>query len=200
MKAAGNYILVYIEQKLKNEIELKNGKSLYLNPDYNPFEYRTVSGSVHSVPEKFNDVFEKGDKVYFHHTVVIGKASVIDSSSKIFRVQYVRPEKAFVSYDCAIYLIERDGEKHTTNKFIFVEPIEEEKHEKIGSLYVPQTANSTEPFRGVIRYSNDSVKKELGVDIGDTIVWQKDSEYAMEIDGKIMYRMQADNILAQNVG
>lgn len=190
MKAV-NDIFVHIPKKIKDTIILKNGATLFLAGDYDRFSNRAVSGTVVSVPLKWQDIFREGDEVFYHHTVITGKNRCIDWEEGVFKVQYTKAH----TYDCLVYLINREGVYTTTNDWVFVKPFDEKREEKIGSIYIPDL-NPPKQFRGEICFCNDYVESELGVREGDVIVWSKDSEYAIEVEGVVYYRMKMDDIMA----
>lgn len=200
MRSAGK-ILIQIPQKLKNEVKLSDGKVLYLDPTYNKFENRVVDAKLYSVPEKWSHIFNVGDRVWFHHSLVLGNDQVVaDWQNDIFQIDYTEEH----TFNCLIYMIERDGKRWTVNDFVFVKPIEEEQYTKIGSIFVPETANQTETWRAEVVYLNDYVRDSLGIEKGNQIVFTRDQQtgkvrgsYEMEIDGEILWRMRSDrNILA----
>jgi co-chaperonin GroES (HSP10) len=85
----------------------------------------------------------------------------------------------------------------TVNDFVFIKPIEEEKYQMIGSLYVPDSAASDKVWRGEIVYSNDYVNESMGVAVGDKVVITDKGRYDMNIMGESLWRMRSDrNILA----
>jgi co-chaperonin GroES (HSP10) len=195
MRSAGS-LIVEIKKDFKDEIQLQNGKILYLDPSYYKFENRVMEGKLTSVPPKLSDIFREGDRVFFHHSLVIGTNSqrpVVDWDKRLFRLDYTKD----LSFNCLVYLIERDGEFITVNDFIFIEPIKEEKLEKIGSIYIPQTKEDEIPKKGRIVYSNDFAHEELGVNVGDEVYITEKGRYPMTIDGQELWRMRSTrNILA----
>jgi co-chaperonin GroES (HSP10) len=191
MKSLGNNIFVRIPKKYKDEIILSNGMALYFDPSYDKFKNRAVDGIVTSVPPHLSDVFMEGDRVWYHDSIIRGKNRVIDWKNSTFKVQYDRAD----TFDCLIYLIERNGKRFTTNHFVFIKPIKPVVKEKIGSIFIPQL-NEPKIYSAEIVYANDRLPLEVGANIGDTIVFAKNSEYEMEIDGQILYRTKLDNILA----
>lgn len=194
MESAGQ-LLVKIEKDFSDEIKLSDGGKLYLDSSYNRFENRMVSGVLTSVPPKFQHVFQAGDTVYFHHSLVIDDRvrRCVDWKERIFILQYT-PDHTF---NCLVYLIKRGDKMFTVNDFVFIRPIEEEKYRMIGSLYVPDSAASEKVWRGEIAYSNDYVNESMGVCVGDTVVITDRGRYEMNIMGESLWRMRSDrNILA----
>ena len=192
MKAVGNNIFVKISKKYKDEIVFANGKKLYLDPSYDKFKHRTVDGIVTSVPPHLEDVFQEGDRVWYHHSIIWNKDNEIDSENNIFKVQYDRGD----TFDCLVYLIERGGKRWTTNHYVFLDPIKPTIEEKVGSIYIPKMTEEKD-FSAVVAYCNDRLPNECdGCNVGDTIVFAKNSEYVLNIDGKDLYRTRLENILA----
>ena len=82
-----------------------------------------------------------------------------------------------------------------------VEPIKEEKEEKIGSIYVPKMVDEDEPVKAKIIYSNEFNFEELGVGVGEEVYITEKGRYVMEVDGKELWRMRSTrNILAVDAG
>lgn len=201
MRSSGN-LLVKIPKKFKDELQLSNGRVLYLDGSYDKFKNRVVDGILHSVPPKWNHIFQEGDRVFFHHSLVTDKddSCLVDWRNGIFTLNYTEEH----SFNCLVYLIERGGKRFTVNDFVFTEPIQEEQYKMIGSLYVPDSAKPSEPWRAKVVYLNDYVRESMGVEEGDVIVFTRDrasgkakGAYEMDIDGTTLWRMRSErNILA----
>ena len=56
-----------------------------------------------------------------------------------------------------------------------------------------KTHQDEEPLAGLIKYTNDSLI-EKGVNVGDKVYFQPDSEYEYNLDGEKLYRMFTNNI------
>ena len=52
---------------------------------------------------------------------------------------------------------------------------------------------SIEPLIGIIKYINKELE-ELGLQVGDEIAYQPDSEYEFIIDDEVLYRMFTSHI------
>lgn len=195
MRSSGR-LIVKIDKDLKDEITLHNGTVLYLDGSFNQFENRIVQGVIHSVPPKFSHIFREGDTVFFHHSLVVGADNnrpVIDWKERLFNLDYTEEW----SFNCLVYLIKRNGEYISVNDFVFMKPIEVEKYEKIGSLWIPDSAAPEEPNRATLVYSNDVVNEEFDIKVGDSYYVSEKGRYVMDIDGEQLWRMRASrNLLA----
>jgi hypothetical protein len=71
-------------------------------------------------------------------------------------------------------------------RYVFVSPVEND-HEGI------MTTDTEKPLVGIIKYANQEVL-DLGLNEGDKVAFEPESEYPFEIDGQKVYRMYTKNI------
>lgn len=141
-------------------------------------------GVVESLPLNYEGNILVGDHVVVQHNVFRtyfdGKGLTRESDSHISgNLFQVLPE--------LIFLIIRGEEKIGVDDFCFVVPIVEDK-KWIGKV--------EEKHQGIIEYSNNFLES-IGVFPGDKIAFKEDSEYEFIIEGKKLYRMRNNCILAK---
>jgi co-chaperonin GroES (HSP10) len=128
---------------------------------------------------------KKGDKVWFHHFV----------ANKESKVNYLDEGDIYSTSIDNIYLRERDGELKSLHHWNFIEQIYEDEDSiktKSGIYIKPEVEEIT--HSGIVRYISDSLK-EMGVNVNDKIMFTKDSEYNMDINGDKLMRMRDVDIL-----
>ena len=85
-------------------------------------------------------------------------------------------------------MYKQDGEWYPHDRYCFVSPIPPQD----SYIFKPFTE---EPLMGVMEYPNEYLSAQ-GVKKGDTIIFEPESEYEFEVDGKKMYRMFDHQIAA----
>ena len=182
----GSFVYVELEREEENKIKLSNGQEIWLDTSYerywNARQYGIVKLVSKNIRKRVDDglTLKKGDKVYFHHFCIDEKMSSEFGGENIYKVNYEQ-----------IYCIVRDGKIIMTMDYVFVRPIKSE--DKIKGLYV-QSKESTK--EGVVAHTN-KFSKEDGFKVGDKIVFVKDANYDMTIEGERLFRMKNSEILCK---
>ena len=104
---------------------------------------------------------------------------------------------AFVEYN-QVYCRKRGNKLETLGNFILVEPI---TYEELGMIRSESgirlsTKNATDNAEkiGIARLLSDQAEK-FGLKDGDRILFNKNCEYEIEVDGKVYYRMELRDII-----
>lgn len=104
---------------------------------------------------------------------------------------------AFVEYN-QVYCRKRGDKLETLGNFILVEPI---TYEELGMIRSESgirlsTKNATDNADkiGIARLLSDQAKK-FGLKDGDRVLFNKNCEYEIEVDGKVYYRMELRDII-----
>ena len=85
------------------------------------------------------------------------------------------------------FFMYHDGDRwNAHDKYCFIKPAKTKE-----SVIFKNT--SEEPLTGTIRYINDQLKS-FGLNEGDEVSFQPESEYEFTVDGEKLYRMFTDNI------
>lgn len=177
-----NTILIELEKETENSITLSNGTELWLDTDierlWHARQYGIVKYTSPNINKRIDDGVElkKGDKVYIHH-LVIDNVIEIDGK-KLYRADIEQ-----------IYAYKRNGKIKMLMDYIFVEPVKDE--ELVSESGVIMKTQSKEIInQGIVRYIN---KFTEDFNVGDKIMFQKNSNYKMKIDDKELYRMKNSN-------
>jgi len=172
-------------EKPENDTLKCGDLELVLNTTYNPMYHARRYGIVYVAPESTSVEFDvkKGDKVWFHH-FVIGENN---------EIKYIDEEDIYVAQINQIYARERDGEIKSLHHWNFIEQIKESEEDikTASGIYLkPEVEDILE--RGIVRLASDT----LGAKVGDKVIFSKNSEYDMDINGEELMRMRDVDILA----
>lgn len=184
-----NSIVVKVEKPYDNEIKTKSGLILE-TPDFKQVKDTVRHGVVVSVPDYVKDDIRIGDVLYFHHTVVAQiiwdedkgarlSSHCISEKENLYRVPYDETWPMF-------FAVKRDGEIKALNKCNFLKPIDEKKFET--SLVVVPDNKKISSLKAEMVFPSKQMEA-IGAGKGTIIGFNKDSEYAFEIDGELYFRM-----------
>lgn len=138
---------------------------------------------VVATPKWYKGEIEPGDKLLVHHNVfkyyydMKGRQS---SGWSFFR------DKTFLLSADQFYMYNHGGEWKTIRDCCFVSPIDSEDG------LIARTITK-EPLVGVLKYGNAELT-EMGINVGDVVGFEPESEYAFNVEGEKMYRMFTKNI------
>lgn len=181
-----NTVLIRVPKAYKETIR-HGALELYLDTRFNDVAHTIRYGEVISSPD---GRFREGDTIYFHHNVVrrirtttgIEKETPDEILNHIFHVPCDE-----------IYARKRNGKFEAIAPYCFIKPIKKIQQNK-GDLIL-YSKEEYEPQIGIVRYGNDKLKR-MGVHEGDTIIFNKNSEYKYPVDDEILYRMKNSWIIA----
>ena len=149
-------------------------------------EDHTVSNRyaiVQEVPINYKGDVKIGDTLLVHHNVFkyYNDMKGREKSGKSF----FKDDLFFIDVD-QFYMYKHDDVWKCHSKYCMIKPIPKKNH------YI-KTHQEEEPLTGIIKYSNDELKNK-GINVGDLISFQPDSEYEYNVDGEKLYRMFTNNI------
>lgn len=188
LDAINNNVIVYMEEQYESTITAPGGTKFHVNNAIDDTTYLIRHGEVVTSSDPR---FKVGDEVYFHHNCVRrhttaegrkerGENEIMDN---MFRVE--------VSY---IYLIKRNGEYMAVDPWCYVSPVEKKKHMH-GCIELVDNEEYERQF-GEMVYTNESLR-EQGVENGDSIIFNLDSEYQFKVDDRVLYRMKTPWIIGK---
>lgn len=138
---------------------------------------------VVSVPINYKGEISSGDILLVHHNVfkyyndMKGK----ERSGKSF----FKDDLFFIEFDQFFMYKNKEG-WHSHSKYCMIKPIPKK------NFYL-KTHQDEEPLIGLVKYTNEYLISK-GVNKGDKVSFQPDSEYEFNIDGEKLYRMFDSNI------
>jgi hypothetical protein len=142
----------------------------------------TREAIVIDTPIGYEGPIEVGDTVIVHHNTFKFYYDMKGREKSSWN--YFRDDLFFIDDP---YSYKRNGQDWKgIGRYVFVSPIENDK-------FGITTADAEKPLVGTIKYSNDQVSA-LGLKVGDTVIFEPESEYPFYIDGEKIYRMYTKNL------
>jgi len=138
---------------------------------------------VVSLPVGYDGEIKIGDTLLVHHNVFkyyYDMRGRQQSSHNFFKDNLF-----FVDYD-QFFMYYSGGQWKCHSKYCFIEPVETKEY------YIAKPGTE-EPLIGRIRYINQELI-DLGLNVGDEIAFEPDSEYPFYINDQKLYRMFTSNI------
>ena len=188
MKPLKDFI-VYVPERV-NETKKIGDIEIYIDTKFNEFEHRVMHGEVMGVPQKYKTDVEVGDTLFFHHHVVI-TPQVVDQKHHLYQVLF-DPNGGFSSQAYAVKKKDT-GEVIALGDWVFLEPIRPEAKLKSDLLEIV-SYDTPRNEKGKIKYASNKIK-EHGLEVGDTVFFQKDADYEMLIDNQTLWRMLVQHLM-----
>lgn len=138
---------------------------------------------VVETPINYTGPIKPGDTLLVHHNVfkyyndMKGK----ERSGKSF----FKDDLFFIDYD-QFFMYKQNNEWKSHSKYCMIKPISKKNH------YL-KTHAEEEPLIGLVRYPNEYLISK-GINKGDKVSFQPNSEYEFNVDGEKLYRMFDTNI------
>lgn len=123
-----------------------------------------------------------GDRVFAHHFLCNDENRVDVNGEILYHILYE-----------SVYFKITDGVITMLNDYNLVEAVVEK--EKSSIIITPDMAKKKSNNTGVIKHVNKELS-ELGVKSGDTIIFTKNSDYDIDVDGTMFYCMKNRDIVA----
>lgn len=192
---------VYVEvDKEANHTLNVDGLVLEKDTRYDEFSIynRTQYGKVIAVPLVATNSYLKGDRsipielevgdiVYSHHFITHEDNERIINGKKVYEIRYE---------DC--YCKEKDGELVSLNEWNLITPIDEDESKlKYGEFYLKEDLDK-ETDLGVVKLSSKRLKIS-GVNDSDTVLFKHKRNYPIIVQGKLYYRVNTRDIVAQKI-
>jgi len=182
MKAFNGRTVVRREKRVNDRV-IVGGRELLLDPVFR--EYWNTVQMAEVVTSDLTEL-EHGDVVYVHHFVnspeqrlpIKGNMSVLESNQ--------------------IYCRSRNDEMEVLGNFILVEPITYGdaglSKEEGGLILTSKSPKEKMEKVGVVGLIGASAKS-YGLNIGDKVLFNKNCEYEILVDGKLYYRMELRDVI-----
>lgn len=167
------------------------GVTIEIDQRFNPHdkEICTQDGLVKFAPAKLSSKLpveiKVGDRIFFHHFTC-------DADNRVEVNNEILYHCAYESVYCKIV----DGKIIMLGDYNFIEPLQEE--EKSSVIITPDMAKKQSDKKGVIRHMNIRLE-EQGVKIGDVILFQKNADYCIDVDGKPYFVIDNKYIVAKEI-
>ena len=139
---------------------------------------------VIATPIGYSGKIKIGDTLIVHHNV-FKYYNDIKGREKSGR-SYLKDDVFMIEED-QFYLYGDGGDWTANTRYCFVRP------DKKNDDYILSKRGSFEHLRGTVVYPNEELLS-MGVSAGDRVSFTPESEYEVDIDGEILYRMYSRNI------
>lgn len=187
------FFIVEVEDDYNNEVELSNGLKLAVNNTIDNVEYINRIGKIIDGPKGSN--VQQGDTLLFHHNICRRAWGL--KSKKRQSMFYIKSHTYYIPIT-EIFMVKRQGASdwEAIDPYVFVKPLEAQKKTlKNGLEIMEDSYKDMKNLMGTISYSNKTLLYS-GIQEGDLVTFQEDSEFEFEINGEIHYRMKTQDILA----
>ena len=187
-----NNVIIERHKHTKDEVDIGNGKKIFIDTSWYEEDHMIQYGIVKYPPIRLSKwlntevELKSGDKVYGHH--FIGNDS---NKIEIYGKKY-----NMLPYNM-LYVRVRDNKVHMLSDWVLVEKVEDREEDIVTeSGIILKTQVQKKEQIGVVKYVN-STSIDFGFKPGDRILFIKDADYEMEIEGEKLFRMKNDNILCK---
>jgi len=178
MKSPFSFIVKPIKGKRYNNTKDVSGIELIISTSTEDFKFSNRQAEVIELPLGYKGPIQVGDILLVHHNVfkfyndMKGK---IRSGKSYFKddLFFVEPEQYFA--------YKQNNKWYAVDRYCFIKPVDVED----SYIFKPL---SEEPLIGLIKYPNKYLTSQ-GLNEGDKVSFQPDSEYEFNIDGEKLYRM-----------
>lgn len=186
-----NMFIVELDRPINDTISTKSGVELYIDTRFEggEFKYRVTDGPVIATPARYKTPVKKGDRLYFHHLVVMQGGQRLTGVENSYFVKY-DPEHAVNNQ--AIAYKDKKGNIHPLDGWSLLSAIEEEEKED-GTIEVVSLKEEL-PTKGVVAFDSKELKS-VGVRKGDVVGFKQNRDYRIKIDGKEYYRTRIEDLL-----
>lgn len=167
-----------------------DGEPIRLARQFDPYRHSTQIGVIAEVPLEFSEAsidshtLKVGDTVWFHHFVCQPKNRWMIGGKEMFQASWDQ-----------IWAKVEDGKLIPMNEWLFVEPIlESEENTFLAHLQLREQREFL-PLVGKV-YALSNKAQEMGINPGDMIHFIRNADYEIEIDGKKLWRMKIQAVVA----
>ena len=154
------------------------------NSSIESFEHSNRYAEVVATPIGYEGEIVSGDTLLVHHNVF--KFYYDMKGREKSGRSFFQNDLFFVDNEQFYLYQSGDKEWKAHSKYCFILPAEEQEY------YLSKGGNE-EPLVGTIRYINKELLN-LGLNVGDKVCYEPDTEYEFTVDGEKLYRMYTNNI------
>lgn len=178
MKSPFYFIAKPVQNKRYNNTKEIAGVDIIISTSEEDHKYSNRYAEVIETPLGYDGSIKPGDILLVHHNVfkfyndMKGNRK---SGKSFFKDNYffIEPDQFF--------MYKQDGKWNSYDRYCFVKPIPAIE----SFIFKPF---KEEPLMGKMVYPNDYLKSK-GVNSGDIVCFQPESEYEFDVDGEKMYRI-----------
>ena len=186
-----HYFVVKLDKRLHDTVSLGD-KEIYVDTKFNEFDHRVCHGEVISVPEKYDTPVNVGDRLFFHHLVVVDGGMPFGDREGEFLVSY--DPDVMINCHAFAYTPQGSDEIIPLSMWSVLSACAAEIREE--SAVIESVSLKTEnPDRGHLSYVT-SDHEEMGLNLLDKVVFPSKYRYDFKnLEGGIMYRVRTSDSL-----
>ena len=178
MQSPFYFIAKPLEGKRYNNTKEIGGIELIISTSEEDHKFSNRQAEVIEVPRGYDGPIVPGDILLVHHNVFKFYNDI--KGNRKSGKSFFREDLFFIEPD-QFFLFKHDDVWHAYDRYCFVRPIPVQK----SYIFKPF---SKEPLMGEMVYPNQYLIGK-GVNAGDMVCFQPESEYEFEVDGEKLYRI-----------
>lgn len=187
-KPQRDYVFLSADPTKNAKKTIAPGIVIEIDQRFNPHdkEICTQDGIVKYAPTKLTSKLpveiKKGDRVFFQHFIC-------DAENRVQINDEILYHGSYESLYCKIV----DDKIIMLGDYNFIEPVMED--EKSSTIITPDMAKKKSDKKGIVRHTNIRLE-EQGVKIGDIVLFQKNADYCIAVEGKPYFVIDNKHIVA----
>lgn len=209
-KAPVNNYIVQLDKAFQDEIVTPGGLKLYIDTRFSPEWNTTVTGKIVSVPGKISSdrldlkgrtiEGEAGEEVIISYMVVFDGDHRENDTFLHNNLFYYNGEYYWKCDAFAVLGFIRDGKLIPAQGYVFVEALEEQKEERIGLIWMPESYVKEQPKgrgRVIGVGKNKTHEPRLSIEEGDIVRYPDRFAQKYEVSGRKFQILDQNKILAK---
>ncbi len=184
--------VVEFKQAYNNEQQVGE-LTLVVNTNVEDVKYVNRECVVVGLPHNYKGEIKVGDSLIVHHNIARVSYGQDGRELKPYLVKnnlYRCPEELVF-----LFRTSDDQEWQSYGEYCFVKPVENEKVQQQGSIFIPESIQENYiKNTGVVAIENAALSV-MGVHKGDKVYFMDFSEHKYELDGQLYYKMKVNRIL-----
>ena len=183
MQSPDRFIVKPVKERRYNNTKEIGGLEFITSTSEEDFKFSNREAEVISVPLNYKGEIEPGDILLVHHNVF--KFYNDMKGRRQSGRSFFKDDLFFIEYD-QFFMYKKNGKWNAFGKNCFIKPLE------VQDSFIDKGVKY-EPLKGIVKYINKELEV-FGVQVGDEVSFQPESEYEFRVDDEILYRMFTNNI------
>lgn len=183
MQSPDRFIVKPMKGRRYNNTKEIGGLEFITSTSEEDFTASNREAEVIAVPLNYKGEIEPGDILLVHHNVF---KFYNDMKGRRQSGRSFFKDDLFFIEDEQFYMYKKNGEWNAHGRNCFIKPV------PVKDSFLKKTGRY-EPLTGTVKYINKELEV-FGVQEGDEVSFQPESEYEFRVDDEILYRMFTNNI------
>ena len=183
MQSPDRFIVKPMKGRRYNNTKDIGGLEFITSTSEEDFTASNREAEVIAVPLNYKGEIEPGDILLVHHNVF---KFYNDMKGRRQSGRSFFKDDLFFIEDEQFYMYKKNGEWNAHGRNCFIKPV------PVKDSFLKKTGRY-EPLTGTVKYINKELEV-FGVQEGDEVSFQPESEYEFRVDDEILYRMFTNNI------